>query len=327
MAAKGKNKLSHNKTLRRRYLTWLRMVRYGANNFTRNAWLTTAATAVMTITLLIVFSTVMARSVLTATVDELRQKVDVSVYLKSETTNKQADKLSDKVRKDENVSKVRYISSSEARESYIATEVESGDAEQLQTLGELGANTFPAELRIAVVDPDKLQSLEKLVAEDEDFKASINPDLKPTFAGDRKSVIETISGWTRSAEQAGLIMTIVFVAISMLIVFNTIRMAIFNRREEIQMMKLIGADKGFIRGPFVIEAVMYGLIAALIATSLGYFGLTALEPQLISYGIAVGPVKDQFVVFAPVILLAIMLLGSMIGVISARLAVRRYLKV
>ena len=71
-----REKLAQNKKLRRRWLTWVRMARYGANNFTRNAWLTTAATAVMTITLVVIFTTVMSRSVLVSTVDELRQKVD-----------------------------------------------------------------------------------------------------------------------------------------------------------------------------------------------------------------------------------------------------------
>lgn len=320
-------KLSQNKKLRRRWLTWLRMTRYGANNFTRNIWLTTAATAVMTITLLIVFTTVVARSVLSATVDDLRQKVDVSVYLKSDVTSQQASQLMRKARTDENVTSVRYISSADARKSYIDNEVDSNDVEQLQTLAELDESTFPAELRIAVENPDQLASLESLVKNDAQFKELINPDLEPTFAGDRRTVIDTISGWTRTAERAGIIMTAVFVAISMLIVFNTIRMAIFNRKEEIQMMKLIGADKSFIRGPFVVEAVMYGFIAALLGTALGYFGLLTLEPKLAEYGIAVGTVKADVIMYAPLVLLGMILLGGLIGVLSSRLAVRRYLKV
>jgi cell division transport system permease protein len=113
----------------------------------------------------------------------------------------------------------------------------------------------------------------------------------------------------------------------MLIIFNTIRMAIFNRKEEIQMMKLIGADKAFIRGPFVVEAVMYGFIAALIATTTGLFGLIALEPKIASYGIAIAGVKKDILMYAPLVLLAMISVGSLIGVISSRLAVRRYLKV
>ena len=329
MAAKNTSgaRLSQNTAFRRRVITWLRMFRYGANNFTRNAWLTTAATAVMTITLLIVFTTVVARNVLSATVDDLRQKIDVSVYLRSDVTSQQAASLSSKVRGDTNVISVRYISSEQARADYIAKEVDGNDVEQLQTLAELDAGTFPAELRIAVNDPDKLSSLEQLVTTDSNFRQYINPNLKPTFAGERRGVIQTISSWARTAEQVGLVMTAVFVAISMLIVFNTIRMAIFNRKEEIQMMKLIGASKGFIRGPFVVEAVMYGFVAALLATGLGMFGLFALEPKLAGYGIAIVSIKEDLAIYAPLVLVAMIALGSFIGIFSSRLAVRRYLKV
>ncbi|MBC7746763.1 ABC transporter permease [Pedobacter sp.] len=320
-------KMFQSKKFRRQWLTSLRMVRYGANNFTRNIWLTTAATAVMTITLLIVFTTVIARDVLSATVTELRQKVDVSVYLKSDISTKDAASLRQTTLSDANVTGVRYIPSEQAKKDYIATEVGGNDIDQLQTLSELDINTFPAEFRIAVKDPDQLASLETLVKNDKGFQEFMNPDLAPTFAGDRRTVIDTISGWAKTAERVGLIASTVFVAISMLIVFNTIRMAIFSRKEEIQMMKLIGADKNFIRGPFVVEAVMYGFIAALLATSLGYFGLLALEPKIASYGVAIGAIKDDLVLYAPLILVSMIVIGSMIGVISSRLAVRRYLKV
>ena len=320
-------KLSQNKKLRRRWLTGVRMFRYGANNFTRNIWLTTAATAVMTITLLILFTTVVARDVLSATVTELRQKIDVSIYLKSDISTKDASALRQEVLADTNVVSVRFISSDQARKDYIATQVSSTDLAQLQTLAELDAGTFPAEFRVSVQNPDKLSSLESLVKNDAGFKKFINPDLAPTFAGDRRTVINTISSWAQTSEKVGLIASSVFVAISMLIIFNTIRMAIFSRKEEIQMMKLIGADKNFIRGPFVVEAVMYGFFAALFATALGYFGLITLEPKIASYGVAIGSIKSDLIFYAPLILLIMIFIGSMIGVISSRLAVRRYLRV
>lgn len=93
------------------------------------------------------------------------------------------------------------------------------------------------------------------------------------------------------------------------------------------MMKLIGADKNFIRGPFVVEAVMYGFFAALFATAIGYFGLITLEPKIASYGVAIGSIKSDLIFYAPLILLLMIFIGSMIGNISSRLAVSRYLKV
>ena len=103
-------------------------------------------------------------------------------------------------------------------------------------------------------------------------------------------------------------------------------MAIFNRKEEIQMMKLIGADRSFIRGPFVVEAMVYGFVAALVATGLGVLALYASRDKLASYEIAVQPTIDLVTVYIGVILLVMIVVGSLIGVISSLLATRRYLK-
>lgn len=328
--AKSKNardKLKNNKKLRRRLLTWLRMARYGANNFTRNAWLTTAATAVMTITLLIVFTSVMVRNVLTDTIDDLRQKIDISIYLNEETTDEKANALRQKLDDIEDVTGVRYISAEEAKDNYVKQEKPT--AEELQAISELPTNPFPASLRVSVADPNRLDTLERLVMNDQDFKAALSddPNRQPTFAGERRAVIDNLANWTSTIERVGLLASGIFVAISMLIIFNTIRMAIFNRREEIQMMKLIGADRNFIRGPFVVEAVMYGFFAALIATALGLTGVLALEPKLESYGIVAQPTRDMVVSYLPLLLLAMIAVGGFVGIISSRLAVRRYLKV
>ncbi len=321
----AKTKLRDNKKFRRQYLTWLRMMRYGANNFTRNAWLTTAATAVMTITLLIVFTTVVARTMLNDTVKQLRENINLSIFLESDVQDRDVAELKKKLEADSNVKRVSFVSSEKGRETYIKQNIDPNDVEGLKTLAESEV-TFPAKFDINVEDPDKLGSIETLIKEDELFKDNLFEGARQ-LDGDRRSAIKTISSWAGTAESAGLVATIIFVAISMLIVFNTIRMAIFNRRDEIEMMKLIGADKGFIRGPFVVEAVMYGFFAALIATGLGYFGLITFRDQIASYGIAVDNLMDTLLIFSPLVLLGIILLGALIGIISSRLAVRRYLKV
>ena len=103
-------------------------------------------------------------------------------------------------------------------------------------------------------------------------------------------------------------------------------MAIFNRKEEIQMMKLIGADRSFIRGPFVVEAIVYGFIAAVIATGLGFAILYASSKTLESYQIAVQPTIDFVTFYAGFVLLGMIVIGAIIGVVSSLLATQRYLK-
>ena len=104
-------------------------------------------------------------------------------------------------------------------------------------------------------------------------------------------------------------------------------MAIFNRKEEIQMMKLIGADRSFIRGPFIVEATVYGFIAAILATVIGMVGLYAARDKLASYEVAVQQTIDTMTFYIGFVLLGMIVAGALIGIISSLLATRKYLKV
>lgn len=104
-------------------------------------------------------------------------------------------------------------------------------------------------------------------------------------------------------------------------------MAIFSRKDEIQMMKLIGADRRFIRGPFVVEAIVYGFIAALIATGIGYATMVFLDGRLTSFGVDVASSIDLLNQYIGIVILLMIILGALIGTISSLLATRRYLKI
>jgi len=311
------------KQSRRKWLTFVRMCRYGINNFSRNTWLTIAATAVMTITLLIIFTAVAARSILIETVGELRDKVDMSIYLKTETTDDQADVIITDLKKLSSVRSVSFISAAEARE--IIAQENKNDIQYLDALKE-ATNKNPGILRIKIQDINDTTQLSTFVDTNDNLKKYISSTIAPSFAGERKASIEAIGRAVGFAEQVGIIASLVFVSISSLIIFNTIRMAIFNRKEEIQMMKLIGADKSFIRGPFVVEAIVYGFIAAIIATGLGVALLYGSAETLKSYQISVQPTIDIVTFYIGFVLLGMILTGAIIGVISSLLATRRYLK-
>jgi cell division transport system permease protein len=310
---------------RRQWLTFVRMCRYGVNNFSRNTWLTVAATAVMTITLLVVFVTLSARNVLVDTVSEIRDKVDMSIYVKNNTSEQDVRTIQTGLEKlTTSVRKVTYVSPEEARANFARDNKASSGT--LDALNE-ATNEFPGTFRISPVDINKTDELRSFVEGDPTLKKSIDPNRQPSFAGERRSAIENIGRWVGFAEKAGLIASIIFIAISSLIIFNTIRMAIFNRKDEIQMMKLIGADRNFIRGPFIVEAVVYGFIAAIIATIGGITLLYATKDKLLSYGVVVQGTIDFATFYLGFVLLAMIFLGALIGVISSLLATRRYLKI
>jgi cell division transport system permease protein len=315
--------LAQNKRKRRQWITFLRMCRYGINNFSRNAWLTVAATAVMTITLLIVFATLAARNTLISSVDVIRENVDMSVYIKTDTPQKDIDSISASLKKLKSVEEVKFITPQTARENFAKQN--GRDPATLNALNE-ATNRFPGTFNIQLVDINDTTELRKFVDSDKTVKASLDTSRPPSFAGERRTAIEGIAKGVVFAERAGLVATVIFVVISSLIVFNTIRMAIFNRRDEIEMMKLIGADKSFIRGPFIVEAVVYGFIAAVIATVLGVFGMMGIKNRLIG-GIEIQPTIDFVLSYIGFVLLAMILLGAIIGIVSSLLATRRYLKI
>lgn len=316
--------LQGKKRQRRQWITFMRMVRYGINNFTRNAWLTIAATAVMTITLLIIFMTVAAQNILTNSVDAISQRVDMSIYLLPETTADQANEISDQLRQLSNVRQVEFISSEQARER--AANDNRRDGQVLDAINE-ATNRLPATLRISLYDINDTSQLDSFVSDSQTLQVHINPDRDPSFAGPRRDAIQNIASWTVLAQRIGLVMSAVFVIISSLIIFNTIRMAIFSRKDEIQMMKLIGADRRFIRGPFVVEAIVYGVIAALIATAAGYGIMVFLDGRLTDFGVDVATSIELLMRYIGVVVVVMVLLGATIGTISSLLATRRYLKI
>ena len=308
---------------RRGWLTFVRMCRYGINNFSRNAWLTIAATAVMSVTLIIVFMTLSARQILVDTVSNVSRRADMSIYLKGDTPKKDVDTIKSRIEKLDNVDSVKYISAAEARDKQA--EQYKDDPEALEAIRE-SSNEMSATLRVSVKELNNQQSLNQFIKSDKLYKKYKDSRREPSFSGERQQAIKTVGSWVRLAGIGGSIATVVFVVISSLVVFNTIRMAIFNRKDEIEMMKLIGAERSFIRGPFIVEAIMYGFIAAIIATVAGYSLLFFAHDPMTKYGIPVDNLLGHLTVYGGLVFLGMILVGATIGVASSWVATRKYLK-
>lgn len=308
---------------RRQFLTFVRMVRYGVNNFSRNAWLTIAATAVMTITLLIIFLTVAAQNILHNSISSISNNVSMSVYLKTDTTDEQVKPIIERLEKLKLVKQVVFIDSEKAKQD-IASDYKT-NPDVINALNEAN-NQLPASIRITVKNLNDTAELDKFVDSDADLKKYISTSIQPSYLGSKREIINKIGRSTQTAQNVGWVASIVFVIISALIIFNTIRMAIFSRKEEIQMMKLIGADRRFIRGPFIVEAIVYGFIGAVLATAAGYGVLNFAKDKLAGSGIDVGATLDLVVTYIGFVLLVMIVLGALIGTVSSLLATRRYLK-
>lgn len=317
-------KENNTKKPNRRLLTFFRMFKYGFDSFIRNSWLSVAATAVMTITLLIIFVTFVSQNVLNDTVAQLRSKVDMSIYLKTETTDDDANKVITELKKLSSVRSVSYVSADAARAQIV--DANKDDNSVLDAIKE-ATNKNPATMRVIVNDINDTTQLQNFVDNNTILKGHLNTDYPPSFAGERRNTIQSIGRAVDFAQKAGIAAGSVFMIISALIIFNTIRMAIFNRREEIQMMKLIGANQAFIRGPFLVEATIYGIIASLIAAGAGTWALFSSASLLTSYQISVQPTINLIIQDGFLMVVIMILIGSIIGIVSSLFATLKHLKI
>lgn len=304
-----------------------RIVKYGTKGFARNFWLSAAATIVMSITLIISFVTVVASVILTNTAEMMRDKIDITIYLKPNTSEEVLQDLAKIMSEDSNVKSVVTSTSKEEYEKFIAENADSDEIINVldEEMTALMISKMQSTMRIKVYEVENLDSIKALVAENELFQKYIDDEKEPTYDVNQVE-IATITSWAKIARTGGLILAAVFLVISVLIIFSTIRMAIFSRREEIYMMRLVGADKRFIRGPFLVEAEICGLIAGVVAATVSYFGFMFMAPRLANYGINVDTIL-QILESNKLILmyLVFMGLGLIIGRISAWMAVAKYL--
>lgn len=306
-----------------RFITLERIFKSGFVGFTRNIWLAIAAIAMMAITLTILLFAIIANSTFRHTIDDITSHIDVSVFLKDEVTDKQQKDLISGLEKIDNVKSVQYISKTKALKIY--REQNAKNTALLEAISEID-NPLPAKLVIKPKDPNKLDNIKTYLEKPEIKNLQSDPT---SYSGDRKAAIDKITRATHFFEQAGIVGIIVFIIISMLIIFNTIRMAIFNRRDELVIMRLLGASTWYIRGPFVVETVMYGVLAAIISLIVcgALFAVASSTLQASSLGLLdITYSSDYFSKNFLLILTAQILAGIIIGAVSSAVATRRYLK-
>ncbi|MBR3253601.1 permease-like cell division protein FtsX [Candidatus Saccharibacteria bacterium] len=305
-----------------------RIVKYGTKGFGRNIWLSMAATVVMAVTLIILFVTVVASVILTNTAEMMKDKIDITIYFKPNTSAEVLAEMTDIIKQDPNLKSVEVSTSEEEYEKFLEENAESDEILNIldDEMKELMIAKMQATMRIKVYDVDNISGINEIRNNNELFIENIDKTMPSTDEVNRTE-IATITNWARIARMGGIIFAGVFLVISVLIIFSTIRMAIFSRREEIYMMKLVGADKSFIRGPFLVEAEISGMIAGTIAATISYFGFRFLSPKLENYGINVDQInavlESNKLILVFLVFIAI---GIVIGRLSAHLAVSKYLK-
>jgi len=278
---------------------------------------------VMVVALLVLGSIIFTSALLNTTLASLQDKVDVNVYFLSSASEPDVLALKQKIEVLAEVKAVEY----ESRDQVLAefTERHSNDSTTLQALEELGDNPFGAVLNIKAKEPSQYESVSRFLESDSVLLSDGQNIIEKVNYNQNKVVIEKLSSIITSSQRIGLIVTIVLIFIAVLITFNTIRLAIYIAREEISVMRLVGASPMYIRGPFIVGGILYGVIAGIITLVL-FYPLTAwLGKETANFFVNIN-IFDYYIHNFGYIFMVVLASGVAMGAISSFLAVRRYLK-
>lgn len=311
----------------RKFYTTVRILKSGFVNLFRNAWLTVAATAVMVVALTIILIAVVLNITANNAIDEIALDLKAEVYFQDDASDSSIDAFQQDLGDLDFVVAVEYISREQANEDLTAR-FEDRRPELLQALALAGGanEALPASVRVAVNDLERMPEI-KTFAEADEYESVVE---EVSLGKDENSAQETIdkaAAGQRFINVASVVSAAVLSGVSVMIIFNTIRMAIYTRRDEIRIMKLIGATPDYIRGPFLVEASLYGVFAGIIACG-------AVYTLIFTFGKRLSDTAEFAQTYAfftqPGIILAMLgsaiLVGILIGSVSSMMAMEKHLK-
>ena len=316
------------------FTTFKRITRTGFVNFWRNGFLSFSAVIVITLSLLafgaLIFSSAFGQALLA----DVREKVDIKVYFVISAKEDDIKEVQSDLESLPEVVRVDYSS----REQVLADFQEKwkDNALIMQGLEEIGSNPFPASLNVKSTDPRQYGSIASYLEDKRPTDSAGNPIIEKINYAQNKLVIDRLSRIIPAVEQTGMIVAAVLVFVAVVGAFNTIRLIIFTGRDEIAVMKLVGASNIYVRGPLVISGIMYGILSAVITlvlmaafaywsdvVILKFAGVRAAA----DFELVVNILSRYFVQNFGQIFLLIMGAGVILGGLSSYVAARRYLRV
>lgn len=296
-----------------------RIFNAGWTNFKRNSYISFGTTGVMVLVLLL-FSGLMALNFISGQiVSGLQEKVDVSVYFKTDTTDEEIAKVRQDLEGLGTVRSVGYTSRDKALEDFKAKH--AGDALIQDSLAELETNPLQASLNVKAKNSGQYASIVGFL-EGNKLRSLID---KINFY-ENEAVIKRVEGISGGLQNWGFVATMVLASIAVLVTFNTIRLTIFNQKQEIEIMRLVGGSNWQIKAPYLVEGGIYGVFAAFVSSLIFYPAVYFVSPkiELLMPGLSL---TGYFFSNILEYVLLILFVGVLLGVVSSAVAIRKFLKV
>jgi len=296
----------------------IRIIKYGLKNFLRNGWLSVATVVVMLLALSFFLFLIVFRFITISTLDSVRDKIDISVYFIESAPEDEIIRIQKSLEGLEQVKSVEYISKDEALERFKNRHTNDAAA---QALEELDDNPFLPSINVKAYDPSDYSNIASYL-ENDSFKSIIE---KVTFA-QNQIVIERLTAIIENVNRGGLFLTLILAVVAVLVAFNTIWLAMYSNKEEIGIMRLVGATNSYIRGPYIVEGIVYGIIAAILSILIAGPFILFIDPWIAK----ITPEIDlKIYFFSNILILTLyqLIFGIALGAISSFIAIRKYMRV
>ncbi len=296
----------------------------GSKNFVRGGAVSAATVLIMTVTLSIIGSLIFLSALLTFTLNLIKEKVDVSAYFVTSASEQEILAVKSQLEKLPQVEKVAYTSAETALAAF--RERHATDQLTLQALQELGGNPLDASLEVRAKDPSEYASIVSFLESSPTLSSGGVSIIDRVNYAQNKEVIDRLSLAIQATREVGFAVVFFFAIASILIAFATIRLAIYIAKDEIAVMRLVGASNAYVQGPFIVTGIITGVVAAALV-------LLLLWPATWYVGAKTTIWFGGFSLAAyygshfPLVFGIIMLSGIVLGGVASVLAIRRYLNV
>lgn len=296
-----------------------RIFKYGWQNFSRGKWLS-VATLVIIVLALVVFESLIIFTVITKTsLSLLQEKIDISVYFKPRTAEDDILKVKKAIEALPETAAVEYVSRDKALALF--KETHKNDAAISQALAELNENPLSPVLNIKAKKPDQYA-----VIAGELEQSSWKPITQKITYRQNQTIIDRLSKVIDITNRVGLILTVLLTLTAIVITFNTVSLAIYSNREEIGIMRLVGAPNSLISGPYMVEGIIYGVMGAAISLLIFWPAVYWGAPYL-KYFLTDLDLRTYFFTHFFALVGYQLLFGIALGVISSNFAIQKYLKI
>jgi len=298
-------------------LSIVRVIKFSLQDIFRNIWLSLVTIIILILALFSINTLIVVKVIGNNAVNAIKEKIDINLFIKSTALDEDILALESQIKSIDEVKETTYISKEQALENFRVKHEEN--PEILEALKELGRNPLTPTL---VIKPKNLDNFDNLINK---LNMIDNDIIESKNFANYKLMLEKINAITEKVSQAGIVLSSIFILITVLVIYNTVRVAIYTHRREIMIMRLVGASKWFVQMPYLLSSVIYTFLGVIAIMGIYYAFLSILQPYLevffVGYDINI---VNYFYGNILKIFGLQFLVASLINIIASFLAVRKY---